>query len=380
MSAHAMATDSAPRHALLAGGGSGGHVFPALALADELRQRGWQVSFTGRAAGLEERLAREREIPFHPLPARPFLGRGLVAKAGALATLARSAWAASGLVRRVGADVVVGTGGYVSAPAVVGARLARRPVLLVEPNARPGVANRTLSRLATEAATGYAEAAAHLRCPSTTTGVPVRAAFFTVSPQLPAEEARLQLLVLGGSQGARQVNELMAMAAPELLARFPALAIVHQAGPDNVAVTRALYEAAKADPARVTVEPFLDDVAGAMAASHLLVSRAGAITLAEICAAGRPSLLVPLAIAEAHQVDNARALAAAGAAELVTPAEAKAGAAAFASRLAALLADRARRIAMARAARALARPGAAAAMADRLAVLLTAGARRGGRG
>lgn len=377
-----MATDTSPRHALLAGGGSGGHVFPALALADELLRRGWQVSFAGRAASLEERLAREREIAFHALPARPFLGRGLLAKTGALATLARSAWAASRLVRRLGADVVVGTGGYVSAPAVVGARLARRPVLLVEPNARPGVANRSLSRLATEAATGYAEAASHLRCPSTTTGVPVRAAFFTVSPELPAEGERLQLLVLGGSQGARQVNELMAAAAPELLARFPALAIVHQAGPDNVAATRALYEAAGADPsqmARVTVTPFLDDVAGAMAASQLLISRAGAITLAEICAAGRPSLLVPLSIAEGHQVDNARALATAGAAELVTPEEARAGASALAARLSSLLGDREKRTAMARAARSLARPGAAAAMADRLAVL-TARRQPGGRG
>lgn len=376
-----MAPAPALRHALLAGGGSGGHVFPALALADELRRRGWQVSFTGRAAGLEERLTREREIPFHELPARPFLGRGLTAKLGALATLARSAWSASRLVRRLGADVVVGTGGYVSAPAVVGARLARRPVLLVEPNAHPGVANRSLSRLATEAATGYAEAAAYLSCPSTTTGVPVRAVFFAVSPELPPEDERLQLLVLGGSQGARQVNELVAGAAPELLARFPTLAIVHQAGPDHVAAARALYEAAGADPARITVTPFLDDVAGAMAASHLLVSRAGAITLAEICAAGRPSVLIPLSIAEAHQVSNARALAAAGAAELVTPDEAKAATAVsgLTARLAALLEDRGRRTDMAHAARALARPGAAAAMADRLAAL-AAGARPGGRG
>src|SRR4051794_1501548 len=130
-----MATPN-PLHVLLAGGGTGGHVFPALAVGEELRARGWRVSFTGMKGGLEERLVGERGIPFHPLPARAFVGRGLAAKIGALTTLVRSAGSAKRLIREIGAHVVLGTGGYVSAPAVVGARLAGRPVLLLEPNGK----------------------------------------------------------------------------------------------------------------------------------------------------------------------------------------------------------------------------------------------------
>src|SRR5436309_9400673 len=174
-----------PFHALLAGGGTGGHVFPALAVAEELTRRGWRVSFAGLAGGLEERLTGERGVPFHPLPAKPFLGRGLTDRARSLAVLSGSTIAAARLVRRLGADVVLGTGGYVSAPAVLGARLARRPILLLEPNARAGVANRWLSRFASGAAVAFRETIRDLKCPCQVTGVPVRAAFFAVPSALP---------------------------------------------------------------------------------------------------------------------------------------------------------------------------------------------------
>jgi UDP-N-acetylglucosamine--N-acetylmuramyl-(pentapeptide) pyrophosphoryl-undecaprenol N-acetylglucosamine transferase len=356
-------TPTAPLHVLLAGGGTGGHVFPALAVADELRARGWRVSFTGAAGGLEERLVGERGLPFHPLPARPLVGRGPLGQARALATLARSAAAARKLVRGLGADVVLGTGGYVSAPAVLGARLARRPVLLLEPNGRAGVANRWLSRWATAAAVGYRETIAELKCPCRVTGVPVRSSFFAVPAELPPLAAP-RLLVLGGSQGAQQINRAMPEAAARLMAELPALFILHQAGARNLEETRAAYARAGLGASRVEVAPFLDDVAGAMAASHLLVSRAGAITVAEICAAGRPSLLVPLAIAQGHQVDNARLLAAAGGAEIIRSDDL--GADRLAAALAALLADGGRLAAMGRAARALARPRAACDIADLL--------------
>ncbi|HKI06501.1 MAG TPA: undecaprenyldiphospho-muramoylpentapeptide beta-N-acetylglucosaminyltransferase [Thermoanaerobaculia bacterium] len=362
-------------HVLLAGGGTGGHVFPALAVAEELRARGWRVSFTGSTAGLEERLVTERGIPFFPLPARPLVGRGPLGKVQALATLARSAGAASKLVRRLGAHVVLGTGGYVSAPAVIGARLARRPVLLLEPNGKAGVANRWLSRWATAAAVGYRETMADLKCPSFVTGVPVRAAFFAIPPEPPAGAPRL--LVLGGSQGAQQINKAMPETAARLLARFgaipPGIRITHQAGARNLDETRAAYQALGISS--VEVVPFLDDVAGAMAASHLLVSRAGAITLAEICAAGRASLLVPLAIAQGHQVDNARLLVDAGGAEMIRSDEFSPER--LAGQLEALLADGPRLAAMGRSARVLARPRAVADIADRLEAL---GALAGGNG
>jgi len=359
------------RHALLAGGGTGGHVFPALAVAEELAARGWRVSFAGTPYGLEARLVPERGIPFHGLPARPLLGRGPLARARALATLARSAVAAAALVRRLDAAVVLGTGGYASAPAVVGGRLAGRPVLLLEPNARAGVANRWLSRWATAAAVGYAETARGLRCPATVTGVPVRRAFFAVPPLPAAMEIAGGVLVLGGSQGARQLNQALPAAAALLAAGMPGLRIVHQAGARNLDETRAAYAAAGVPAAQVEVVPFLDDVAGAMAASALLVSRAGAITVAEICAAGRAALLAPLAIARGHQEDNARLLAAAGAAELLTAADLAPEP--LAARLGALLGDGARLAAMGRAARALARPDAAAAIAGQLESLAAAG-------
>ena len=380
------------RHALLAGGGTGGHVFPALAVAEELLARGWRVSFAGTSSGLEARLVPERGIDFHVLPARPLLGRGPVARAGALATLARSAVSAAGLIRRLGVTAVLGTGGYVSAPAVVGGRLTGRPVLLLEPNARAGMANRWLSRFATAAAVGYAETARGLKCPVTVTGVPVRAEFFAV-PELAndpedgisawsgtgepgtseapailgatrASSAPPRLLVLGGSQGARQINRALPSAVALLLAGMPELRIVHQAGARHLDETRAAYAAAGASPRQVQVVAFVDDVAGAMAACRLLVSRAGAITVAEICAAGRAALLAPLAIAKGHQQDNARLVAAAGGAEVLALPDLEP--APLAARLGALLGDGPRLAAMGRAARALARPDAAAAIAGLL--------------
>jgi UDP-N-acetylglucosamine--N-acetylmuramyl-(pentapeptide) pyrophosphoryl-undecaprenol N-acetylglucosamine transferase len=360
---------TASLHALLAGGGTGGHIFPALAVAEELMARGWRVSFAGSETGLEARLVPARGVEFHALPARPLLGKGLFGKVRALSTLASSATAASALIHRLGVDVVLGTGGYASAPAVAGARLARKPVMLLEPNARAGVANRWASRWASAAAVGYRETIHDLKCPCYVTGVPVRSAFFAVPPleAAPPSFAAPRLLVLGGSQGARQINQVLPPAAARLVERFPALRILHQAGERNLDDTRRAYAEAGVGESHVEVVPFLEDVAGAMAASHLLVSRAGAITIAEICAAGRPSLLLPLVIAKAHQVDNARVLADTGAAELLTPDEATPGR--LADLAGGLLADGGRLAAMGRAARSLARPRAVASIADHLEAL-----------
>ncbi len=357
-------------HVLLAGGGTGGHIFPALAVGEELVSRGWRVSFAGSASGLEARLVPERGIAFHALPARPLVGRGLVAKVQALAVAARSAFAAAGLLRRIGAQVVLGTGGYASAPAVLGARLARRPVLLLEPNARAGVANRLASRCASGAAVGWSATAKDLRCPSWVTGVPVRAAFFAVPAELPP--APLRLLVLGGSQGAQSINQALPAAIRRLSGSHPALRVLHQAGARNLEAARAAWaEAGFAGDERIEVVPFLDDVAAAMAASHLLVSRAGAITLAEICAAGRASLLVPLSLAQGHQVDNAKVLVDAGAAAMILSAELTPER--LADRLGELLGelpgDLSRLATMGRAARSLAHPRAVAEIADRLEAL-----------
>lgn len=368
-------------HVLLSGGGSGGHVFPALAVGEALAERGCAVSFAGSPRGMEARLVPERGVRFHPLRARPLVGRGPVDRAVALATLALSAVAGALLVRRLGARVVLGTGGYACAPAVLGARLARRPALLLEPNARAGFANRKLSRFAAGAAVAFGRAGGELACPTRTTGVPVRRDFFGVARELPAGGPNV--LVLGGSQGARVLNRSLpaALGGPEtLFERLPGLTVVHQTGVDHLESTRAAYEAAGAPADRVRLVPFIDDVAAAMEKSHLIVSRAGAITVAEITAAGRASLLVPLSLAEGHQEDNARALEQAGAARalLASELEPRSGAgpetagrrvdAARVSTLRAaleeLLGDRNLLGRMAEAARSLARPDAASDIAD----------------
>jgi UDP-N-acetylglucosamine--N-acetylmuramyl-(pentapeptide) pyrophosphoryl-undecaprenol N-acetylglucosamine transferase len=330
---------------------------------------------------MEARLVGERGLPFHPLAARPLVGRGLLDRVRALVTALTSTLAARRLVRGLGVAVVVGTGGYASAPAVLGAALARVPVLLVEPNAAPGVANRWLSRWAAGAAVAFPAAGERLACPVTVTGVPVRAAFAAQPP--PAGPPAL--LVAGGSQGAEQLNRLVPEALGLLARRgdTPAtgpVEVTHQAGAGKVEATVARYATAglaadgggpatgrAASGFAVRVVPFLADMAAAVGAAHLVVSRAGAITLAELCAAGRPSVLVPLTLAGGHQLDNARALEAAGAA-VVLPA-AGLGADRLAAALGGLLADPGRLAALGVAARSLGRPGAAAAIADRVASL-----------
>ena len=364
-------TDAAahPRgwHALLAGGGSGGHIFPALAIAAELASRGWRVSFAGSPQGMEARLVPQRGVEFHALPARPMVGKGMVDRARGAIVLARSTFAARALVKRLGVDVVIGTGGYASAPAALGARLGRRPLALFEPNARAGAANRFLSRFAAGAAVSSTEAAHDLHCETWLTGVPVRSEFFAVHEALPGAPAPA-LLVLGGSQGARSMNRALPAAVAALTSRGGRIRVVHQSGERHLEETRAAYAAAGLPSEDVRVAAFLDDVAGAMAASDLVISRAGAITLAEICAAGRPSLLLPLGVAAGHQIENARALESADAARVLTPEEATAER--LAALLGALLGDRDALQGMARAARTLAHPGAATAIGDRVAAVV----------
>ncbi|MEM7582140.1 MAG: undecaprenyldiphospho-muramoylpentapeptide beta-N-acetylglucosaminyltransferase [Acidobacteriota bacterium] len=375
--------------ALVTGGGSGGHVFPGLAICEELVRRGWQVGWVGSRRGLEARLVDGRDIPFHDLPARPVVGQSLAGKLRAALTLVRSAWQARALVRRSRAQVVVGTGGYVSAPAVFGAWLAARPTYLLEPNADAGFANRWLSRLAAEAGVAFEGTRSQLACPARTTGIPVRDEFFNAESE-PPPSPPVRLLILGGSQGARQINELMPPALVAVAERLGAIEVCHQTGRAHLDATRDAYRAAGIEPrgasendesaptsseapgeqsVRCEIVPFIGEIATAMARSHLIVSRAGAITLAEICAVGRASLLVPLAIAAGHQGANAERLEAAGAARVLP-------ASATASDLTELLADLLREPQtlpvlgdMARAARDLGHRSAVQAIAERLELL-----------
>jgi UDP-N-acetylglucosamine--N-acetylmuramyl-(pentapeptide) pyrophosphoryl-undecaprenol N-acetylglucosamine transferase len=361
------APTSAPL-AVLTGGKSAGHVFPALAVGDELAGRGWRTAYVGLPDSMEERLASGRGIPFHPLAARPVVGRGFFDRVLALFTLLRSALAARSLMRRLGARVVVATGGFVSAPTVIGAWLARRVVVLLEPNAEPGAANRWLSRFAALAAVGHRDTGAALHCRSVHTGVPVRREFAEV-PEPPVGAAR-RLLILGGSQGAALLNAALpsALRAHDL---GVALQVLHQTGAANLESASSAYRAHfdevasghfSRDAISVRLAPFVDDVAAELARSHLVVSRAGAITLAELCAAGRGSLLVPLRLASGHQQANARALADAGAAVTLEEGELEE----LAGALAGLLSSPERLLEMGRCARSLGAPRAATEIADRI--------------
>lgn len=357
-------------HALLSGGGSGGHIIPALAVADALRQEGWKVTFAGSLQGLEGRLVPQAGYPLVELSARPWVGKTPTARAQALWELCFSTLRARRLVRQLGVDVALATGGYASVPGALGSRLAGIPLLLLEPNVQAGTANRWLSRWAQEACVVEEETARFLRCPTVTTGVPIRAVF--PATPLPLPWSPPVLLVLGGSQGSRQLNELVPEAIRKLAEKDgPKVHVVHQAG------TRHREEAAKRwedlklpEGFSYEVHGFLPDVPQRLLTATLVVSRAGAVTLAEIAAAGRPSVLVPLDLAGGHQRANALRYARRGAALMVEgDAVSPSG---FSNVLQALLSNRERLEQMARSAHVLACPHAAREVAQRLALLAAA--------
>lgn len=348
------------RHVLIAGGGSGGHVFPGLAVAESLVGRGWQVSWLGRQEGMEKELVEGRGLDYHGLPALAVVGRGPIDRLTALATLARSALAARSMIRRLEIGVVLGTGGFASVPGVAGARLAGTPSTLLEPNAEPGAANRWLSRWSAVAATGYGDTATGLRCRVQPTGVPVREEFFA-GPRRPPVGS-LVLLVLGGSQGARELNRVLPRALELVAPRFPELEVLHQVGDRHLDEARQAYEERDLGAMKIELQPFLSEVAPVMSGAHLVISRAGAVTLAEICAVGRAAVLVPLRLAGGHQEQNAERLAASGGAVVLGTDEMNAES--LAGVLAELLADRRRLESMGDLLHGLSRQGAAEAVAD----------------
>lgn len=357
-------------HVLVAGGGSGGHVFPALAVAQELADRDCQVSWLGRVEGMEKSLVEEYGMPYFGLPAAAVVGRGMPQRGLALGRTALSAIQASRLIRRQRVDVVLGTGGYASAPGVLGAKLAGQPTVLLEPNASTGTANRWLSRWATAAAVASQPGARDLRCRVEPVGVPVRREF-QGDFEPPAETGPLRILVLGGSQGARLLNQLLPRALAKVILDPPAVEVIHQVGESHVEDAQHAYSGASLATSTVRIVPFLSDMATAMHDAHLVVSRAGAITLAEICAIGRAALLFPLGLAGSHQVANARRVVATGGAKMIINPETSVDE--VARVMGDLLRSRERLAQMGKASRLLFRPQAAADVADLLTAVAGAG-------
>ncbi len=339
---------------VIAAGGTGGHIIPGIALADEIRAQksGAEVVFVGTAQGLEGRIVPGAGYPLELVDASGFVGKSLGKQIRSLSQLPRGFLQARALLRRVRARAVVGVGGYVTLPVLTAARALGIPTLIHESNAFPGVANRFLNRFATRTAVGLAAANARFRRPGTVTGTPVRRELFAAPPLDPAGTSR-RVLVFGGSQGSRVLNRAVARAA--VLLEKSGLEVVHQTGEKDLTGTRQRYARV---PGGWKLEPFLPRLWEPMAAAARVVSRSGALTVAELAASGRPAVLVPFgAAAGGHQLENARALEKAGAAVVIT--ESDLTAESLAGTIVALVGDRARLAAMGQKARALAKPDAA---------------------
>ncbi|MFZ5607839.1 MAG: undecaprenyldiphospho-muramoylpentapeptide beta-N-acetylglucosaminyltransferase [Pseudomonadota bacterium] len=344
----------APQVMIMAGG-TGGHIFPGLAVAQALRARGAQVCWLGADGGMETRLVPAHGIEIDTLPVKGLRGKGLSTLLGAPLRVLRAVRAAAAVLRRRAPDAVISFGGYAAGPGGLAARLAGIPLLVHEQNRAAGLTNKVLARLARQVLVGFPQTFAR----EVHVGNPVRADIAAVPPPEQREfmhSGPLRLLVLGGSQGARALNA----ALPQALAGLGvAVEVWHQAGEKLLDEARAAYAAA-AVPARV--DAFIADMAAAYAWADLVVCRAGALTLAELCAVGVGSVLVPFPQAvDDHQTRNAEYLAERGAAVLLPQSEQ------LAARLRVVLAELAidpdRRLAMACAARALALPDAAARVA-----------------
>lgn len=306
-----MKRDSATTY-VIAAGGTGGHIFPGLALAGEIvaQRPQAQVVFIGTGEGLEARLVPAAGFPLETVRASGFSGKSLADRIRSLARLPFSVREARRLLRKLDPGAVVGLGAYVSVPVILAARSLSIPTLIHESNALPGVANRLLSRVATRTAVGFEAARRRFSARVMVTGTPVRKEFFAAPPPETGGARPRRLLAFGGSQGSAALNRAMVEAAPLLAGE--GFEVVHQTGEKWLDSVRQAYGKL---PEGWRLEPFLPRLFDSMGRCDLVICRAGAMTLAELGAAGRPAILVPLASStHGHQLANARAVAESGAA------------------------------------------------------------------
>jgi len=344
---------------LMAGGGTGGHVIPALAVARELRRRGHEAVFVGTRSGLEARLVPREGFPLEFIEIGRLKRVGLVEVARTLLELPWRVLEAARLLGRLRPAAVFSMGGFAAGPVALAACLRRLPLVVMEPNAMPGITNRRLGRCISRALVSFPEAGRFFPAGRwEVTGLPVREEFFAL-PRKP-REAVLTVLITGGSQGSRRLNEAARASWPLFAGSSLAVRFLHQTGPAAYAELAAAFAASGLEGELV---PFIDDMPGAFARSDLVVCRSGAGAVAELAAAGKPSILVPFPYAaDDHQLRNAEAFAAAGAARLVLDRELT-GARLF-EEVTALASEPGRLERMGEAARKLARPGAARRAAD----------------
>ena len=304
---------------LIAGGGTGGHIIPALAVAHELVARhSAEVLFLGTSRGMESRLVPAAGFQLRLIEVGPLKNVSLATRINTLLDLPRSFFACRDLMREFKPNVVLGVGGYASGPGMGAAISLGIPTMAFEPNAMPGLANRLVGKRVQAAAVNFPAAAIYFRN-AEVTGIPVRPDFFKLPPTTGDAP---HLLVFGGSQGARLFNTTLPAIASRLLDAVPRLTILHQAGARHVEVTEAAYRDSGADSARWQVSGFLDDMPARFAQANLVMARSGASTVAELAAAGKPALLVPFAAAaDDHQTRNAEEMVNVGAAMMIKEAE-----------------------------------------------------------
>ena len=342
---------------IIAGGGTGGHVIPALAIAQQLHEQlAAEILFIGTARGIETRLVPQAGFRLELIQVGALKNVSLITRAKTMFDLPRAIMACSRLLTEFDPEVVIGVGGYASGPAMVAATRRRLPTLAFEPNVVPGFANRIVARWVSAAAVHFEETCDYFpNC--RVTGVPVRSAFFSVPAKTGGPPT---LLVFGGSQGAHAINQAMIESLAGLRARAPGICVIHQTGQRDYEQVLAAYQRSAIS---AEVHKFIDDMPGMFARADLLVCRSGASTVAEITAAGRPAIFVPFpAAADDHQNVNARALERAGAAVVVE--ESRLEAAYLVDTIAVLLGDSVRLAGMSAAAKSLAHPKAVEEIAE----------------
>ncbi len=350
---------------VIAGGGTGGHLYPGIAVARELlaRRAGAQISFAGTARGIEAKVLPREGFTLDLIRSSGFKGKSMADRLRGAWVLPRGLCDAWRIVTMRRPNLVIGVGGYSSGPVVLVAALRGIPTMVLEQNAVPGLTNRLLARFVRAAAVSFDTTSDFFGAKAFVSGNPVRAEFLDSvgrSMEADRESSAARLLVFGGSQGAHAINVAMVEAVSELAAG-PPLRITHQTGEKDAEMVRAAYRQAGI---AADVEPFLYDMGRQLGRADVIVCRAGATTLAEVTAAGRAAILIPLPTAtDDHQRRNAEALAAAGAADVLLQSELTGHV--LAQRILALSGDAGARVRMEKAARTLARPDAAKVIVDR---------------
>jgi UDP-N-acetylglucosamine--N-acetylmuramyl-(pentapeptide) pyrophosphoryl-undecaprenol N-acetylglucosamine transferase len=353
---------------VIAGGGTGGHLYPGIAVAREIASRlpAAQISFVGTSRGIEMRVVPLEGFALDLIRTSGLKGKSMLERGRGAALLPLGLVDAWGVVSRRRPHVVIGVGGYSSGPIVLVAAIRGVPTLLLEQNAVPGLTNRLLARFVRAAAVTFESTQPFFGSKAFVSGNPVRPEFLKgveseTQSDREAGASSARVLIFGGSQGAHAINVAMVEAAEELATRAPDLRLTHQTGERDVEMVRAAYRQAGL---AADVRPFFDDMGRRIGRADLIVCRAGATTLAEIAAAGKAAILIPLpAATDDHQRRNAEALAAVGAADMLLQSDLTGRT--LSHRILTLAADRESRIRMSAKALAMARPGAARMIVDR---------------